>query len=136
MRTIYHRLRNVAGHAIAWAICLMLALAAGEAAGAILFYLQQHSSIVYTNKRATAPEAPSPQTSEWQSPKQYSQRLHPYLGFTGPYDLVSPTWRTNNLGFPQETNLKVPFATTPRDLAVFVFGGSVASNLVVPPQGG
>ena len=126
-------MKNALSHLAAWVICAMIALAIGELAGTIIFYRQQ-GKLVYFNTRITA-SSPFEQQDQ-RSAQQYSQRLHPYLGFSGPYNLTSTTWATNNLGFPQKTDLQVPFATGAKDLAVFVFGGSVASNLVVPPQGG
>jgi hypothetical protein len=42
----------------------------------------------------------------------------------------------NNLGFGQYTKYNVPFVPEANDVAVFVFGGSVATNLVAPPQSG
>lgn len=117
-------MRNVANHLAAWLICIAIGLLIGEIAGAILFYRQQ-GELVYLNRREIH------STTQVEPAARVGQRLHPYLGFGG----YSARF-TNNLGFPQYTDYKVPFVPAPNDLAVFVFGGSVASNLVFPPQGG
>jgi hypothetical protein len=44
--------------------------------------------------------------------------------------------RTNSLGFGQREDRVVPFKPKPDDFVVFVFGSSVAGNVVAPPQGG
>lgn len=122
-------MRAVTGHLIAWAICIAIGLLVGEIAGAIIFYRQQ-GQVVYFNRRALEP------VTQAQRAPAVGQRLHPYLGFGGYYSLDTPTMVTNNLGFSQRIAYKVPFATKANDLAVFVFGGSVAENLVAPPQAG
>jgi hypothetical protein len=117
------------GHLIAWAICIGIGLLAGEFAGAALFYAE-HGGLIYRNQ-------PSPgKKTAVESAVQYRQRIHPYLGFGGPNSLQSDTTPTNNLGFLQLLTYKIPFEPAPDDLVVAVFGGSVASHLVTPPQGG
>lgn len=122
-------MRAGAGHIFAWAICIVIGLLVGEIAGAIIFYKQQ-GQIVYSNKRARAPAKQAQQTTP------VGQRLHPYLGFGGYYSMNTQTMVSNNLGFSQRIDYEVPFTTKANDVAVFVFGGSVAGNLVAPPQQG
>jgi hypothetical protein len=69
-------------------------------------------------------------------PTMNRPRLHPYFGYTGPYSLSGPTGSTNNLGFGQSQERRVPFGAEPNDFVVFIFGASVAGNVVSPPQGG
>jgi hypothetical protein len=121
--------RDLRGHSLALLTCAALALLFGEIAGAILFYRQQ-GRLIYSNQRVHV----GAKTDD--SAPIARQRLHPYLGFAGPYSVDSEGWRFNNLGFVQTTPYKVPFEPSPRDLIVVVFGGSVASNLVTPWQGG
>ncbi len=123
-------MRNFRGHLIAWTICIALALIAGEIAGAIVFYRQQNARLVYTNR----PQG-QPASAVEQAPT--GQRLHPYLGFGGYYSTEPGSLLTwNNMGFGQNTPYRVPFKVGGNDLAVFVFGGSVAGNIVAPPQAG
>jgi hypothetical protein len=116
-------------HLIAWAICIGIGVFAGEVAGASLFYAEQ-GHLIYWNK------PPSGKKSAVESSVRYRQRIHPYLGFGGPNSLQSETTPTNNLGFPQLLTYNIPFKPAPDDLVVALFGGSVASQLVTPPQGG
>lgn len=121
--------RAFRGHILALLTCAALVLLFGEIAGAILFYRQQ-GRLIYSNQRVHI----GAKTDNFAPIAR--QRLHPYLGFAGPYSIETEGWRFNNLGFPQAAPFNVPFEPSPRDLVVVVFGGSVASNLVSPWQGG
>lgn len=121
--------RDFRGHTLALLTCVALVLLFGEIAGAILFYRQQ-GRFIYSNQGVHV----DAKTNNFAPTAR--QRLHPYLGFAGPYSIETEGWKFNNLGFPQATPYKVPFKPSPRDLVVVVFGGSVASNLVTPWQGG
>jgi hypothetical protein len=117
------------GHFIAWAISICIGLLAGELAGAAMFYAER-DGLIYSNQ-------PSPgERNAVESAVGYRQRIHPYLGFGGPNSLQSETMPTNNLGFPQLLTYNIPFEPAPDDFVVALFGGSVASHLVTPPQGG
>ena len=124
-------MRNLASHLAAWLICAAIGLLIGEIAGTIIFYRQQ-GGLVYFNHRTLEP-APAAQA---ELEAAVGQRLHPYLGFGGNYSLRAGSQANNNLGFGQYTDYQVPFVPKANDLAIFVFGGSVATNLVAPPQGG
>ena len=124
-------MRNVASHLAAWLICAAIGLLIGEIAGTIIFYRQQ-GGLVYFNRRVVAPQP----VAQAELEAAVGQRLHPYLGFGGIYSLREGSRANNNLGFGQAIAYQVPFVPKANDLAVFVFGGSVATNLVVPPQSG
>jgi hypothetical protein len=110
-------------HAIAWAVCIVLALLAGEVYGAASFY-RTHGAMIYRS-RASEPKQEA-------KPAAMARRVHPYLGFDAPYS----DEQTNILQLTTRQLYKVPPVHGPNDLIVAVFGGSVASNLVNPPQGG
>ncbi len=122
-------MRNVASHLAAWLLCAAIGLLVGEIAGTIIFYRQQ-GALVYFNRRTPAPIVDA------ELPPEVGQRLHPYLGFGGYNASRSGNQAINNLGFAQSTDYKVPFTPTASELTVFVFGGSVAANIIAPPQGG
>src|SRR4051812_47764082 len=109
------------------------ALLAAEVAGAIFFYWQNRS-LVYLPRLAPA-EAKS-QDAAAPAAKGYTQRLHPYFGFTGSYDVDYGSMRTNGLGFLQRDKRDLPFKPADSDLVIFVFGGSVARRVVAAPEGG
>lgn len=121
-----------ASAAAAIALGLLGFLLIVELGGAAYFYLQERR-LVYLN--AASPAAPVPAEEA-----TYKQRLHPYFGFTGPYSATLRTRRgtlyTNSLGFFQREELTLPVARAERDFIVAVFGGSVASNVVMAPLGG
>ena len=99
-----------------------------EAAGAAFFFWQQ-GSLVYL-KRAV-PEAATQQTTA-----RYKQRLHPYFGFAGPYNLREADLTTNALGFPQRETFAIPYLPANNDFVVVVFGGSLAYRSVYGREGG
>ncbi|MFB9265943.1 hypothetical protein ACFFWD_22765 [Bradyrhizobium erythrophlei] len=119
---------KISGHVIAWIVCIGISLIIAEIAGAVLFY-QQQGRAGYLNRRGLTDAVRSGPA------EKPPQRIHPYLGFGGTISR-NDVWVTNNLGFSQSTPYKVPFQPSPRDFVVVVFGGSVASNLVAPPQSG
>jgi hypothetical protein len=109
---------------------------AAEFAGATFFYWQKRS-LVYLPHSAPVVEA------QLLDAKGYAQRLHPYFGFTEPYDLDLslfrtnyPGFRTNSLGFLQRDKQDIPFISAESDLVIFVFGGSVAASVVLAFEGG
>jgi hypothetical protein len=112
---------------VPWIISLALCILAVEAFGAAVFLYKNHK-LVYFNADIVPAAAVEP--------AKYKQRLHPYFGYTGPYSLNTANWLTNSLGFGQQQSRIVPFKPEPNDFVVFVFGSSVAGNLVAPPQGG
>jgi hypothetical protein len=126
---IHHSIGRIAA---AMTLGLLLGLVALELVGAGLFYVKNHQ-LVYAN--AVPPAAALPAGE-----KSYKQRLHPYFGFTGPYsETYEPSFGaiyTNSLGFLQREPLVLPVPRRAGDFVVAVFGGSVASNLVIAPQGG
>lgn len=111
---------------VSWLISIALCILAAEGFGAAVFLYKNHK-LVYFN--ADIVPAATVETAK------YKQRLHPYFGYTGPYSVNTATWMTNNLGFGQRQSRVVPFKPEPNDFVVFVFGSSVAANLVAPPQG-
>ncbi len=112
---------------VPWIVSALLCVVAVEALGTAVFWYK-NSKLVYLNKdKVTEPVA---------EPAKYKQRLHPYFGYTGPYSLRSSTVVTNNLGHGQYQERLVPFKPEPNDFVVFIFGASVAANVVAPPQGG
>jgi hypothetical protein len=111
------------------ALWVALAAVAVEAAGAAYFYWA-NGGLIYRNAEADRPAEPA-------AARKYRQRLHPYFGFTGPYDqLGEGSLRTNNLGFAQRGPMSVPFVPRRNDLVVAVFGGSVAESLALSLTGG
>ncbi len=112
------------------AIMLLLCLLAVEGAG-VAFHFWQTGELVYL-RRPAAPVKENPA----EQPKGYRQRLHPYFGFTGPYGADLGRLHTNSLGFRQREKLTIPFVPAKNDVVVAVFGGSVASNLVMGWRGG
>jgi hypothetical protein len=114
-----------------WIISAVLCLLTVEILGVALFY-RNTQSLIYFNH---AQGASTPATAEPAAATGYKQHLHPYFGYTGPYSLHGIS-HTNNLGFPQLQTHEVPFKPEPNDFVIFVFGGSVASNLVSPPKRG
>lgn len=112
---------------VPWIISIALCIVAVEAFGTAVFLYKNHK-LVYFN----ADIVPAAIVE----PAKYKQRLHPYFGYTGPYSLNSSTQVTNSLGFGQRQSRSVPFKPEPNDFVVFVFGASVAGNLVAPPQDG
>jgi len=112
---------------VPWIVSAAICVFAVEIFGAVVF-LHETGVLVYLNQ----PKATEPVVE----PAKYKQRLHPYFGFTGPYSVSSSTWSTNNLGFGQSQKRFVPFKPEPNDFIVFVFGASIAGNVVAPPQGG
>jgi hypothetical protein len=99
-----------------------------EAAGAAFFFWQ-HKSLIYLNR-------PAPEVVTQQTAARYKQRLHPYFGFTGPYNLRESDLPTNALGFPQREPLAIPYVPADNDFVVVVFGGSVAYRSVNGREGG
>jgi hypothetical protein len=112
---------------VPWIISAALCVLAIEALGAAVVFYKGHR-LIYFNTDSVPP--PVVETT------RYKQRLHPYFGYTGPYHLQTNTVLTNNLGFAQRQDRLVPFKPEPNDFVVFVFGSSVAGNVVAPPQGG
>jgi hypothetical protein len=107
---------------------------AAELAGAMFFYWRT-GSLVYLPRSTSTAETQSRHAVA--SPAAgYSQRLHPYFGFTGSYHLDLGSLRTNGMGFLQRDKRDIPFKPADRDLVVFVFGGSVASRVVTGREGG
>jgi hypothetical protein len=112
---------------VPWIISAAICVLAVEMLGMGVF-LYETGTLVYRNDHRDA--EPVVELA------RYKQRLHPYFGYTGPYSLSSPTGTTNNLGFLQSQKRSVPFKPDPNDFVVFVFGSSIAGNVVSPPQGG
>jgi hypothetical protein len=99
-----------------------------EAAGAMLFFWQR-GYLVYLKR--DVPEVAAQQTAG-----RYTQRLHPYFGFTGPYNLRNADLATNDLGFIQRETFAIPYLPSEKEFVVFVFGGSVAARSVYGREGG
>jgi hypothetical protein len=114
-----------------WVVSAALCLMAVEILGVAVFY-RDAGSLVYFNRAKATGNTTVPKSAD---APVYKQHLHPYFGYTGPYSLHGPSY-TNNLGFPQSQSAEVPFKPGPNDFVVIVSGGSVASNLVSPPQQG
>jgi hypothetical protein len=112
---------------VPWIVSAALCVLAAEIFGAAVF-LVKNGALVYQNTQ----KVPDPVVAA----ATYRQRLHPYFGYTGPYSLASKTMVTNNLGFGQLQKRLVPFKPETNDFVVFVFGASIAGNVVAPPQGG
>ncbi len=113
---------------VPWIISAALCLLAVEVFGAAVF-LYKNGKLVYFNQDRIVDPVAEPAATR-------KPRLHPYFGHTGPYSLRSSGSITNNLGFRQIQERRVPFKPEPNDFVVFVFGASVAGNVVSPPQGG
>jgi hypothetical protein len=113
---------------------IVLFVLAAELVGAIHFWLQ-YGALPYVKHSAAAPqqEAGTEATG-------FKQRLHPYFGFAHPYATTGRAgggrYFINNMGFPQNSPVNVPFVPKNDDFVVMLFGGSVAANLASPPQGG
>jgi hypothetical protein len=105
--------------------------------GSALYFRWVHGTLPYGN--AAMPD-PQPGAATDTQPTGFKQRLHPYFGFAHPYSEVGRTdggeYMINDMGFPQNSPYRVPFVPEDGDFVAVVFGGSVASNVVAPPQGG
>jgi hypothetical protein len=99
-----------------------------EAAGA-MFFFWQHGSLIYLKR-------PVQEVATQQATVGYKQRLHPYFGFTGPYNLREADLSTNALGFPQRETFAIPYIPASNDFVVVVFGGSVAYRSAYGREGG
>lgn len=108
----------------------LLFVVAAELVGAFHFWWE-NGTLPYLNHSATAPQ----QSAKTES-TGFKQRLHPYFGFAHPYSERGREYIINNMGFPQDSPVTVPFVPKKDDFVVMVFGGSVAANLAAPPQGG
>jgi hypothetical protein len=113
---------------------ILLFVVASELVGAFHFWWE-NGTLPYVDHSATAP----PERAETES-TGFKQRLHPYFGFAHPYSERGRTgsgeYIINNMGFPQNSPVSVPFVPKKDDFVVMLFGGSVAGNLAAPPQGG
>jgi len=106
-------------------------IAAVELAGAA-YFLWQTGGLIYLN-RGPADANDSARSAE-HSP--FKQRLHPYFGFTFPYDVDANGVYTNDAGFMQRERVSLPFTPAPDDFVVVVTGGSVAIRLVMADMHG
>jgi hypothetical protein len=110
---------------------LVACIAAVEVAGA-LFFLWQNGRLIYANRAA----GPSASTVAVTSEGDFRQRLHPYFGFSGPYDRAVGSFHTNSAGFMQRDPTTLPFTPAADDVVVAVSGGSVTQRLIVAYAGG
>ena len=113
---------------------ILLFVVAAELVGAFHFWWE-NGTLPNLNCSATAPQ----QTAETEA-TGFKQGLHPYFGFAHPDSERGRTgggeYFINNMGFPQNSPVSVPFVPKKDDFVVMLFGGSVAGNLAAPPQGG
>jgi hypothetical protein len=114
------------------AVALALSCIVALEAGAALFFFWQRGGLIYVRRLPALPvPAPAPPID------LDAQRLHPYFGFAGPYDLRSGTAvTTNSLGFPQRERLSIPYTPSGREYVIAVFGGSVAARTAYGRQSG
>lgn len=115
-------------------VIALLSVAVVELGGAIGYWLENGRS-PYSNLFRTVADA----EPEVQATELFKQRLHPYFGFAHPYlerHTGERPYSINNMGFPPGSKYEVPFVPVKDDFVVVVFGGSVAANLVGPPQRG
>lgn len=113
-----------------------------EIAGAALHYRDKRG-FIYLKPPFTDPRGVAI-ANRWGTTGSCRPWLHPYLGFACAPGLQAKIFRplhrsgpvfTNNFGGLQIEPMSLPFPTGD-DYVVAIFGGSVASNLVVTPRGG
>src|SRR5262249_44954834 len=75
-------------------------------------------------------------TSAARHAKLLKERVHPYLGFTRPYDRDYEGFYSNSMGFLQREPMTIPFLPRPNDVVVVVTGGSLAEGLVMAVRHG
>src|SRR5947209_6064339 len=109
-----------------WIVSVALCFLAVEVAGAAWFYWKTNT-VVYFNQSNAVAEAAAAAAPV--APGTYKRRLHPYFGYTGPYNWKGKGPLTNNLGFVDSQERQVPSKPDPNDFVVFVFGSSLASRL-------
>lgn len=118
---------SAARHLAALGFIVLLCALAVEAAGTFWFWWET-GRLVYLNVQPQAQAAP---------PAGCKFRIHPYFGFTFPYDsrceILAHTFQTSNLGFLQRSAVHVPFRPADKDFVVAIFGGSVAAGVATSP---
>jgi hypothetical protein len=122
-------------------IIAVLCLLSVEVAGA-LFFAWENGSLIYIRRIAEPAkqdsdvrEGPAVRTPA-EAASVFAARLHPYFGFAGPYEGELGGLYWNALGSLQRERITIPYAPRKNDLVVVIFGGSVAFNLAITPEGG